>query len=267
MFGRWDKKTYIYLGAFFALLIFFNYLGWLNPIKNLGHALFTPIFRQTSEISINLNDNYLFFKDKEDFFNAYRDAESRAQRAEVLAAENETLRRENDQLKELLAFQETLTAPLLTARVIGKSSDGTQKTVIIDHGEEQGIKIGQPVVSENGILVGRVIKTEKNIANVRLINDSQSKIAAVILNDTDSPGVVEGGYGLSVKMNFIPRNEVVMNGDRVITSGLEEDIPRGLFLGQVVAVENESYQPFQEAILTPGTDLNKLFLVGVILTP
>jgi len=266
MLGRFGKKTYISLGAVFTLLIFFNYVGWLNPVKNLLHGIFIPVFTKTNAISINLNENYLFFKNKYDFFAAYREAEQKARGIQALSAANDALTKENEELKKLLDFKESMDTPLVTARVIGKNTDGTQKSIIIDHGEDNGLKVGQPVISENGILVGKVIKTEKKISNVGLINDSQSKIAAVVLNETSSPGVVEGGYGLSVKMNFIPRNEVVLSGDRVITSGLEQNIPRGLFLGQVVAVENETYQPFQEALISPGVDLDKLFLVGVILT-
>ena len=65
-------------------------------------------------------------------------------------------------------------------------------------------------------------------------------------------------------MDFIPRNEVVLVGDMVVTSGLEETIPRGLLIGEVAVAQNEAYQPFQQAVLTPSTDLTKLFIVSVL---
>ena len=91
--------------------------------------------------------------------------------------------------------------------ILGQNSDSAEKMVIIDVGNEAGIKLGQPVVAGDGILVGTIAKIEKDIAMVRLINDNQSKIAATILNRDGSLGIVEGSYGLSVRMNFIPRNE------------------------------------------------------------
>lgn len=113
-------------------------------------------------------------------------------------------------------------------------------------------------------MIGTIAKIEKNISLVRLINDNQSKIAATILNRDNSLGVVEGGYGLSIRMNFIPRNETVLIGDKIITSGLEQTIPKGLLIGEVAVAENEAYQPFQQAVLTSATDLSKLFIVSVL---
>jgi rod shape-determining protein MreC len=86
----------------------------------------------------------------------------------------------------------------------------------------------------------------------------------VVLNDDSSPGVVDGGYGISLRMQFIPRNENVHIGDQIVTSGLEDKIPKGLLLGTVAVVENEAYQPFQEAVLTPAVNLSKLTFVTVI---
>jgi rod shape-determining protein MreC len=190
----------------------------------------------------------------------------RLQNAEVSAAKINILIDENNSLKQLLKFQDSGKTKMAVARVIGKNTDSTDQTILIDRGSTEGIKIGQPVIVGDGILVGKVIKAEDGISTVRLMNDSQFKIAATVLNNSRSLGVVEGGYGLSIKMNFIPRNETVMNGDQIITSGLEPNMPRGLLIGTVTAIENETYQPFQAAVLAPVTDLSKLYLVSVLLT-
>jgi len=150
--------------------------------------------------------------------------------------------------------------------IVGKNIENTERVVAISTGSDSGIKVGQPVVVLEGIIVGKVIRVEQNLSWVRLINDSNSKIAAVILNKERSQGVVEGGYGLSVNMNFIPRNEKVSVGETVVTSGLDPNTPKGLLLGTVAAVINEAYQPFQKAVLNPAVDLSKLTVVGVIVS-
>ncbi|PIT88799.1 MAG: rod shape-determining protein MreC [Candidatus Magasanikbacteria bacterium CG10_big_fil_rev_8_21_14_0_10_36_32] len=266
MFRNLEKKTYFYLGTIFVVLIFFNYLGWLNPIKSGIRAIFVPIFVKSAQFSVGLKDGYAFFKDKETFFDTYRECEADRQDKQLIEAQIKTLENENSELRQLLNFKDQSDILVLGAQVIGKNVEGAEKTIIIDKGSEAGTKIDQPVIVGNGILIGKIIKAEKDISIVRLINDSQLKIAATVLNHDHSLGVVEGGYGLSVKMNFIPRNEVVVIGDQIITSGLEMNIPRGLLIGNITAVENESYQPFQEAILTPSTDLSKPYIVSVLLT-
>jgi rod shape-determining protein MreC len=65
-------------------------------------------------------------------------------------------------------------------------------------------------------------------------------------------------------MNYIPQNEIIKVGDMVITSGLEENVPSGLLIGVIEAVEKEAYQPFQKAVITPSVDLTKIKQVLVI---
>jgi len=267
MFRRWEAKTGFFIaGATIVALVCFNYLGWLGWLKNAGRSIWQPFMAKTSEINISLGDRYAFFKSKEDFFQAYRACETGLAKEKFSESRLKLLEDENLNLKQLLNFREKNNFTLATARVVGRNAEGTEKTVVIDRGEEDGLKINQPVLAGEGILVGKIAKTEKGIAVVRLLNDSQSKAAAMALNREKSLGVVEGGYGLSVRMNFIPRNEVIMVGDQIITSGLEENIPRGLLIGEVAAVENETYRPFQEAVLTPAVDLSKLFWLDVLLT-
>ena len=104
-----------------------------------------------------------------------------------------------------------------------------------------------------------------NSSVVQLISDQYSKIAATVLNRDKSIGVVEGGFGLSLQMNFIPQNENISVGDNIITSGLEEEIPYGLILGYVDVVRKEPYQPFQKAILSSFVDISKAQNVSILL--
>lgn len=149
---------------------------------------------------------------------------------------------------------------------MAKNLDTADQIIILNRGANDGIKIDSPVTSGDGVLVGKIIKVEDSISFARVLSDNQSKIAATILNSDHSLGIIEGGFGLSIKMNFIPRNENIITGDQIITSGLELGMPRGLTIGKVAAIENESYQPFQQAVITPAVDYEKINFVGVLTT-
>lgn len=260
------KRTYILLGAVLGLLIFLNALGWLDIVKNPIRAVFMPFFAKANNISISVGDNYEFFKSRENFFSAYRECRSTLENQTVEDSRVKLLEEENASLREILKFQERIKFSAVTARVIGQNIEKIDQTILIDRGTEDGIKIGQPVIVGDGMLIGKIVKTEKGMSIVRLINDNQSKVAATVLNMEKSLGIVEGGYGLSVKMNFIPRNETLRIGDQIVTSGLEDLIPRGLLIGSITAIENETYRPFQAALLAPGTDLSKLSLIAVLIS-
>lgn len=261
---RFKTKNYLFFGLIFALIIFARYLGWLNFIDNGARLVLTPISAAVNRWRISFADSYNYFSDKNRVINQYNQCVVENQNLATANVKLKNLEQENIELRKLLNFSHRRNFTMVTAAVTGKNTNSAEKMIIIDAGESTGIKIGQPVVAGDGILVGTIAKVEPSLSMVRLINDNQSKIAATILNKSDSLGVVEGGYGLSVRMNFIPRNEQITLGEKIITSGLEQNIPRGLLIGEVAVAENEAYQPFQQAVLTPATDLYRLVIVSVL---
>ena len=263
---RFKAKNYFFLGFIFVLLVSFHYLGWLSGVENGVRALLIPVSTKINSWRSSSQDSYNYFFNKKTLVEEYNQCLNKNQDLAIADAQLKELEKENAEIRKQLNFFHRRNFTSVAADVVGQSTDSVEKMVIIDAGDAIGIKLGQPVISGDGILVGTIAKVEKNISMVRLINDNQSKIAATILNKDASLGVVEGGYGLSVRMNFIPRNEDVLLGDKIITSGLEETIPRGLLIGEVAVIENEAYQPFQQAVLATALDLSKLTIVSVLIS-
>ncbi len=249
-----------------SALIFLNYVGWLAPLKRAARGILVIPVVRLNALTVAGRDLWQIFAQRRGIIEEHARCVSDGERKEFLEAQVKILTEENEELQKQAAFKVKARFPSVGARVIGISPESGEKSVLIDAGEDDGVKPQQPVVTKEGILVGKVDKTERDISFVRLLNDNQNKVAAVVLNNDKSMGVVEGGYGISVRMKFIPRHEAVLIGDQVVTSGLESNVPRGLLIGVIAAVENEAYQPFQEAILTPAVDLSKLLLVSVLLT-
>ncbi len=263
---RFKAKNYFFLGFVLVVLIFFHYLGWVGVIERGVQAIIIPISAKVTHWRLFSQDSYNYYSEKDKTISDYNQCQQKNQNLEVANAKLTDLEEENLELKKQLNFIQSRNFSNVTAEVVGRNTDSVEKMIIIGAGETSGLKLDQPVIAGDGVLVGIVAKVEKNIAMVRLINDNQSKVAATILNKDGSLGVVEGGYGLSIRMNFIPRNETVLVGDKIITSGMEETIPRGLLIGEVAIAENEAYQPFQQAVLTASTDLSKLSIVSVLIS-
>jgi len=249
-----------------ALLIALHYIGWLVPVEKFVRSSTIPLIGQAHTFSVQVGDNYQFFKDRESFLKAYGECSKNTEELGSAQANIKMLTQENDELKKQLNFIKKQKTPSVLAEVVGKELLSTDQTIIINRGSEDGILPDQPAIVGEGILIGKVIKVEKDISIIRLINDNQSRIGATILSNDHSIGVVEGGYGISLKMTLIPRDEIVLVGDQVVSSGLEMNIPRGLLIGTIAVVENEAYKPFQQAILSPSTDLSKLTIVSVLST-
>jgi rod shape-determining protein MreC len=262
-----DRKIYLSVGAVLLFTVVLHYIGWLLPVEQAIQGSVLPILGRVHGFSVEIGNNYQFFKDRNEFISAYQTCLKNTEKNDVLSAEVKQLTDENTELRSQLNYlsKSTSTQHIL-ANVVGREILSTEQTVIIDRGADDGIKVGDPVIVESGVLVGKIVKSDPKVSVARLLNDNTSRIGATVLNHDKSLGVVEGGFGISLKMNLIPRDEIVLVGDQVISSGLETSTPRGLLIGSVAEVENEPYKPFQQAVISPATDLSKLTAVSVLLT-
>src|SRR3989338_9132297 len=254
-------RTILSIVTVIIATIVFHYFGWLAPIENFIRSVMNPASRAVYSLSIAAEGATEEFASVDELKAAYRALKDEQLRTKIDAIQQELLAAENKELRRQLNFFSDRTYEHVGAHVIGKNIDPLGSTIVIDRGARDRVQRGNPVVVSGGALVGIVASVEDDMAVVRLIADNQSKIAATAFNRDHSIGLVEGGFGLSVQMNFIPQNEEVNIGDSIITSGLTKEIPRGLFIGTVAAVEREAYQPFQRAILSPAASEHSLTLV------
>jgi len=259
------SRTFISIAILVFLIIGIHYLGWLSGIENFFRRVVAPASGALYNFGVNINGTEEKFSSVDDLKKAYQEAMDAVLNNQVEQTKLKLVEQENDELRMQLNFQKKMQIKSVGSEVIGKNIDPLGNTLIINRGLDDGIKIDDPVVVRDGIVVGKIVKTEQKMSIVRLINDNQSKIAATVMNSDKSMGLVEGGYGISVQMTYIPQNETVNIGDLIVTSGLEEKVPRGLLIGKVEMVEKEAYQPFQNAVVTPSANLEKIRLVSVLL--
>ena len=256
-----NKKTYTYLVVLLLFIVVFYYVGILRASAVYLRTILSPLTTTMHKLGVNTKNLFTpnLSDNERDIFTQTKEKLS------VAETKIKLLEEDSINLQKQLDFKLTSNFQLLTAQVTSRDFENITKTIVINRGEKDGIKINMAVLSETGVLAGKIIKIEKDISFVRLTNDSQTKLSAIALNQDRSLGAVEGGHGLSLRLKFIPRNEILSVGDQVVTSGFDNEIPRGILVGTVAVVENEAYQPFQQAVLTTGTDLNKLLTVSVVI--
>lgn len=186
--------------------------------------------------------------------------------AEILRAEVERLRKEQAELRKLLTFKEETSFKIIGAVIRGRSSDPSRSNIIINRGNEDGIIVGLPVVAENGVLVGVIGEVYDGYSMIRLLTDPQSRIAGRLLNDAQVEGVIAGGHGIIVRMELVPRSEKIDIGTQLVTSGLDSQIPRGLLIGNVLSLEQDTNTLFQRVIIETPIDYSTLQFVAVLIS-
>ncbi len=255
--------------AVMGLLIFFHFLGLLSPVENSVVNLINPILSGFFSFSSNLRIKYNEQTSKLDSLERVKELELQINQLTEENVKLKIIEEENKILREHLRFLTENRFKYIMSNVIsrGDLTGITEQTEIItiDKGERDGIYPGLGVVSSKGIIIGKVIETRDNIAKVYLTNNSRCELAATILNQEKTCGITVGEFGLTIKLGFIPQGEEVKIGDIVITSGLEQSIPRGLVIGKVIEVNKESNELWQSARLSTMIDSNDLIIVSVLL--
>ncbi len=189
------------------------------------------------------------------------------ERVALLERENEELREIEGEYQLLLdLFNRARQTPdyrRLTASVIGRDTNQAVRSIVIDKGSSDGVRVGMPVESARG-LVGQVYRTTPNSAQVVLITDSSSAIPAR-LGTSRATGILRGGgIGGSMAIDWIDLKYQVEIGEVVATSGLGGRFPQDLVIGRVIDVERREAELFQRATVQPAVDFDSLELVFVI---
>ena len=191
---------------------------------------------------------------------------------ERLAAQNLELRREvaelsaagqdNQALRQALDFERAFGHKMVAAQVIGRGPDGFSRTLEIDRGSSDGIRVGMVVTTGAG-LVGRVSETGPHAAILQTLSDPLSRVN-VFFSKSGLEGTVVGGPD-ALQVEIEPRFGVVASaGEWAITSGTGGGYPRGLVVGQVASVTHRDSATTNGALVAWVNDPAAISVVLVI---
>jgi rod shape-determining protein MreC len=178
---------------------------------------------------------------------------------------SQQVRRENERLTALLDLREELGGMPVAARVTGIGASPLFHTATLDRGTSQGITEGMAVLARAGV-VGRVVAASPNASRVLLLEDPASGVDAIVQRSR-ARGILEGGSGGRFHLKYIKPDEELRIGDTVVTSGFDQIFPRGIALGEIVALRSAPDGLFQTAEVLPAVDFGKLAEVLVLDAP
>lgn len=237
--------------------------GYANPLVN---NTLQPFVDLQTWVSTRFNAIY-------EFFTVPRDVASLRQRNLEQEAEISRLQTQIIELQQQINVSQVLYALLDFARenpenqyiassVIGRDPSPFLHYIIINHGSDDGIKHGMPVVTQNG-LVGTVDAVTAGASRVQLINDPGS-VVNTILETSKTEVTMSGSVTGEINLSLIPQDLLVLPGEVVLTSGLGGKYPPNIMIGQITNVQNETNELFQSASIQPVVDFTSLSVVLVI---
>ncbi len=169
----------------------------------------------------------------------------------------------SERFQRLADFRAQREVPMVPANVVAQDLSAWFQSVMIDQGSTSGIRPGMPVITDEGV-VGVVDGTTPSASKVLLIADPKSWLDTYVQR-TRARGTVHGRSGRLCDFDYVLREEDVVVGDLLLTSGLGAVYPKGLIVGRVAEVEKKPYGLFQTARVEPTVDFRQLEEVFVIL--
>jgi rod shape-determining protein MreC len=201
------------------------------------------------------------------------DLRRRLAAAEQRIAELQEAAVENAELRELLGLTESLEMDLLPVRIISRDPSNFTWEIGIDAGTDQGVAVGMPVVGSAagaGALAGSIVSVGGDTATVRLIVDTRSSVVALDQR-TRALGLVQGQLGGQLVMVQVDITDDLTEGDQIVTAGLEladdaarSPYPKGLLIGHVQAVQEDSNALTQTGFVRPALDFRGLERLMVV---
>lgn len=183
--------------------------------------------------------------------------------------ENESLRKERNDLRmdldrarekkheaarleKLLSFTSPPGWQRIGARVVGHrlGVSAVLISLVIDKGQCSGVVKDTPVIDPRGV-VGRVHRPGLHFSSVLLLVDPNSHIP-VMGATSRIPAIVEGqGDDRPLLVKYVPLNDIMPQGEILITSGLGGMFPKGLPVAQVTQVTGSPLSLFQHILAQP----------------
>ncbi len=233
------------------------------PANNIIHEVSSPVAKFFSAVGFWCSEKIDFIFSIGSLKKENEQLLKENVRLKFTLADYKDIEKENEQLRRELNLKSRVDHQMEPALVIGEDINNRSEMIIIDKGSRDGLWEGAPVLLEKGILIGQIKRIYSNQSEVELILSQRKNINAEI-EESSERGIVHGEYGTSVVMDMISQTVEIKKGDTVITSGLSDNIPRGLLIGYVEEVTPAADQLFQKASLNLPLDLNKIRLVWVI---
>ena len=241
--------------------------GYSSGSSYLFEVIFEPVRNLSSSISDKVSRSLDMVINAEKYYN-----ENQQLKAQLNALYNDVIDydkvlEENKELRVMLELKEEYNnykfSPPCT--VIARTTNDPYGSFTVDKGANDGIKPGDPVVTETGI-VGVCFEVSPSTSKVRTLYSPKTAVGVYTVR-TKAEGIAEGGYDLAIngriRMSYISKESDIREGDVIVTSG-SANYPAGQLIGTVESVEMEQNGLSIFAVIIPAEDPNTITSVFVI---
>ncbi|MEG1632996.1 MAG: rod shape-determining protein MreC [Oscillospiraceae bacterium] len=242
--------------------------GKAGFFANAAGAVKAPVLKAATAVSDWLEGVYGYLYEYDRLLADNDSLRRRLAEAEARAQAGEDAVEENTRLRELLSYTEKHT-DLVTesAKIVAWNPSNWTSSFTISKGSDQGLALGDAVITEYGALVGEISELGSSWAEVCTVIDVETSLGALV-GDDGAAAMVIGSYALmqkgAVKLAYLSEGAQMLMDDQILTSGSGGLFPQGLTIGTVSSIQTEAGGQTEYGIIKPACDLSALVQVFVI---
>lgn len=249
-----------------VILVFISNLklNQFSYIENAFSKIIMPIQSGISYLKNKFmgNDNYFatmeyLEKENQELKQKNVELEEQLRQLEIIQAENSTLKEYLDLTEQ---YKQYNTIP---AYIINKDISNYSAVFVINAGSRSGIKENMTVIAAEG-LVGHVISVTEKTAKVQILTDSSNVVSATLENSRDTV-ICRGTLNNNeLKTTYISTDTVLIEGEKLYTSGMGGIYPKGIYIGTVKKINEVKNITNRSFITQASVDFENLETVLVI---
>jgi rod shape-determining protein MreC len=237
--------------------------GILRPMINTAISPFITIQKVFSERFLSIYQLLTLPRDTTALLEKNAELEDEIARLQTENTQYQQQLREADILYALLDFaREQPENKYIAASVIGQDPSPFLHYIIIDHGSDDGLRKGMPVVTNQG-LVGRIDAVTAVASRVQLISDPDSSVN-IWLEESQTDAILTGSVTGDLYLDMISQEIGLTENEILFTSGLGGNYPKDIVVGEITNIHKRENELFQTASVQPSVDFSSLRAVLVI---
>lgn len=242
----------------------------ISVFENVVGTVFRPIESAFSSAAGGVKNFFSNWRNYDKLQREYETLEMTNEELSLKLSGVEETEQENARLKVLLDAQDAYEAlDPIYAKVIARDPGQWFDTFTINRGTAHGVTEGMSVVTGAG-LVGYVYEAGLTYAKVLTIIDTRSAVAVLVQRTRDNGvmrgEVTEASDSAECYTYYLPNVNNIMPGDVIVTSGTDSLYPKGLTIGEVIAVSQETSSDGSYVIVSPYVDFRHVEEVLVLRT-
>ena len=239
-----DVKKNIFVFILLSFILFFLDRSDNKYLKNVRFVVNDTIIYST----VILKSPFNFVIDTSKSITNFFFKDNIVDKKKLINLENkiERLKNENIALNlqienyKTISREENYKYKTVQAKVLLYKSNILHETIIINKGQNDGIKVGDPII-KNNILVGKILKVNFNSSHGILITNINSRIP-VRIGKKNYKAIVVGNPKSERQLNleFLPKEYTFEDGDIIYTTSIDNIVPDGILVGQIKLRDNKN---------------------------